>query len=84
MSVLVSDYEEQIERIAQKDIAQLAIFAEPDSEPESRCWRDIFCHDCDTNECLFGTAEELARKVHVLHWALDINNEPLCPKCAEG
>jgi len=83
MSVLISDYETRVERIAQNKIAQLATFAEPEIEPETRRWRDIFCIWCETNECLFGTAEELARKAHGLHWALDINNEPLCPRCAE-
>lgn len=48
-------------------------------------WRDAFCHECERNECIQGTALQLAQKIDDLNW--DIENLELsnliCPECAD-
>jgi hypothetical protein len=48
-------------------------------------WRDIFCHECEANECLRGTAEQLAAKIHALGWIVENLRQfdVLCAACRE-
>ena len=48
-------------------------------------WRDVFCQDCDMNECMKGTAEELAEHVLALDWMVtDVASFNVrCAACGE-
>jgi hypothetical protein len=48
-------------------------------------WRDVFCQDCDMNECMKGTAEELAKHVLALDWMVtDVKKFNVrCASCGE-
>ena len=65
------------------DILALAnsIAAEYHESADAVLWRDIFCYECGVNECLLGTALQLARQAYSHGWAMDFKN-PICPKCA--
>lgn len=55
------------------------------ASPDEIIWRDAFCHECEGNECVQGTAFQLAQKIDRLNW--DIENLTLsnliCPECAD-
>lgn len=52
--------------------------------PDAIRWRDAFCHECEMNECVQGSAAQLAAKIISLNWNKDWNNNLICPKCQDA
>ncbi len=73
---------------SQRQVADLAvcIAAEIDGPADAVQWRDAFCHECETNECLNGTAEQLAEKIFALGWAVENLKmfNLICPRCSNA
>ena len=67
------------------DIA-ICIAAESESPADVAKWRDAFCRECETNECLNGTAKQLAQKIFDLGWAVEDLKlfNLICPRCSNA
>lgn len=48
-------------------------------------WRDAFCFECGMNECVEGTAQQLAEHLIGLNWNMVWpRNTLICPRCQEA
>jgi hypothetical protein len=71
-------------RVQNVDLSPLALCVAAESEAPTHAfvWRDVFCRECERNECLEGTAEQLAEKIRGLGWFVEDLNRFLvvCPE----
>lgn len=61
---------EQFAALREEQIAELLAVVSGESEhsPDSTVWRDAFCHECDANENVLGTARQLAAHLFDSGW----------------
>lgn len=53
------------------------------ASPDAIIWRDAFCYECETSECMRGTALQLAQHCFDLGWSPTISCDLNCPACID-
>ena len=73
-------------RLQQINDLAICIGAESELPADVSMWRDAFCHECETNECLNGTAKQLAQKILDRGWAVEDLKQLnlICPRCQDA